>query len=65
VRFDGREIDRVRLEDGAWRHLVYPLRRLKTLPRRLEIVVLPAADGSAIDRGVAVRQIRWGLPEAH
>jgi hypothetical protein len=63
VRFDGRTIDRVRLADGAWRHLVYPLRRLKTLPRRLEVVVLPGGDGVAVDRGVAVRQIRWGLPE--
>jgi len=62
VRFDGRSIDRVRLEDGDWRHLVYPLRRLKTLPRRLEIVVVPGADGAAGDRGVAVRRIRWGLP---
>jgi hypothetical protein len=40
--------------------MVYPLRRLKTLPRRLEIVVMPVGDGSANDRGVAVRQrIRW------
>jgi O-antigen ligase len=62
VRFDGRSIDRVRLEDGDWRHLVYPLRRLKTLPRRLEIVVVPGADGAAGDRGVAMRRIRWGLP---
>jgi hypothetical protein len=63
VRFDGRTIDRVRLVDGSWRHLVYPLDRVKTLPRRLEIVVLPGGDGAAGDRGVAVRRIRWGLPE--
>ena len=62
VRFDGRTIDRVRLEDGGWRHVVYPLRRLKTLPRRLEIVVMPGGDVGANDRGVAVRRIRWGLP---
>ena len=64
VRFDGRTIDRVRLEDGEWRHVVYPLRRVKTLPRRLEIVVLPGGDRAAGGRGVAVRRIRWGLPEA-
>ena len=64
VRFDGRTIDRVRLADGEWRHVVYPLHRVKTLPRRLEIVVLPGGDGAAGDRGVAVRRIRWGLPEA-
>jgi len=66
VRFDGRTIDRVRLADGEWRHVVYPLHRIKTLPRRLEIVVLPGADGvdgAAGDRRVAVRRIRWGLPE--
>jgi hypothetical protein len=63
VRFDSRTIDRVRLDDGAWRHLVYPLRRLKTLPRRLEIVVLPDSGGAVSERGVAVRRIRWGLPE--
>ena len=38
--------------------------RVKALPRRLEIVVLPGGDGAARDRGVAVRRIRWGLPEA-
>jgi hypothetical protein len=64
VRFDGRTIDRVRLVDGGWRHVVYPLDRVKRLPRRLEIVVLPGGDGAASDRGVAVRRIRWGLPEA-
>jgi hypothetical protein len=60
VRFDGRAIDRVRLDDDGWRQVVYPLRRVRTLPRRLEIVVTapPAAPG---DRGVAVRRIRWGL----
>jgi O-antigen ligase len=63
VRFDGRTIDRVRLEDGSWRHLVYPLDRVKTLPRRLEIVVLPGGGGAASDRRLAVRRIRWGLPE--
>jgi len=64
VRFDGRTIDRVRLEDGDWRHAVYPLQRLKALPLRLEIVVLPGRDGAAAERGVAVRRIRWGLPDA-
>jgi hypothetical protein len=64
VRFDGRTIDRVRLEDGDWRHAVYPLQRLKALPLRLEIVVLPGHEGAAAEQGVAVRRIRWGLPEA-
>jgi len=64
VRFDDRPIDRVRLTDGDWRHVVYPLQRMKALPRRLEIVVLPSGDGAPADRGVAVRRIRWGLPEA-
>ncbi|MET0428514.1 MAG: hypothetical protein ABW026_08430, partial [Microvirga sp.] len=62
VRFDGRAIDRVRLEDGDWRHVVYPLRRVRALPRRLEIVVLPGPAGAAGEStGVAIRRIRWGM----
>jgi hypothetical protein len=64
VRFDGRAIDRVRLDADGWRHLAYPLSRVRALPRRLEIVVLPgpAGAGTAADRGAAVRRIQWGLP---
>ena len=62
VRFDGRAIDRVRLEDGDWRHVVYPLRRVRALPRRLEIVVLPGPAGAAEEQtGVAIRRIWWGM----
>jgi hypothetical protein len=63
IRFDGRAVDRVSLEDDRWRRVVYPLRRMRALPRRLEIAVLPATTdpGSAVDRGAAVRRIRWGL----
>ena len=63
VRFDGRLVDRIRLEDGAWRHVVYPLQRLRALPQRLEIAVVttPAGLGDAPDRGAAVRRIRWGM----
>jgi hypothetical protein len=64
VRFDGRPVDRVHLGDAGWRRVAYPLHRLRTLPRRLEIVVLPgpAEVGAAADRGAAVRRIRWGMP---
>jgi O-antigen ligase len=56
VRFDGRPIDRIRLDDDGWRHLVYPLQRVRALPRRLEIVVVSGGDRAA------VRRLRWGLP---
>jgi multisubunit Na+/H+ antiporter MnhF subunit len=64
VRFDGRPIDRIRLDDERWRRLAYPLSRVRALPRRLEIVVLPgpADAGAEADRGAAVRRIQWGLP---
>jgi hypothetical protein len=60
VRFDGRAIDRVRLDNDGWRQMVYPLRRVRTLPRRLEIVVT-APSAAPDERGVAVRRIRWGI----
>ncbi len=62
VWLDARLVDRIRLDDGDWRHAVYPLRRMRILPRRLDIVVRPvASDGTGgADRGVAVRRIRWG-----
>jgi hypothetical protein len=56
VRFDGRPIDRIRLDDDGWRHVIYPLQRVRALPRRLEIVVVSGSDRAA------VRRIRWGLP---
>ena len=56
VRFDGRAIDRIRLDDDGWRHVVYPLQRMRSLPRRLEIVVTAGGNRAA------VRRIRWGLP---
>ncbi len=63
VRFDGRLVDRIRLEDDAWRRVVYPLQRMRTLPQRLEIAVVttPAGPGDAPDRGAALRRIRWGM----
>jgi hypothetical protein len=63
VRFDGRAVDRVRLGDDGWRRVLYPLSRVRTLPRRLEIVVLPESSDArdAADRGAAVRRIRWGM----
>ncbi|MEO5820320.1 MAG: hypothetical protein ABIT71_07410 [Vicinamibacteraceae bacterium] len=63
VRFDGRLIDRIHLDADGWRHVVYPLQRVRALPRRLEIVVLPGplATGPGDDRGAAVRRIRWGM----
>jgi hypothetical protein len=73
IRFDGRLIDRIRLDDDGWRHAVYPLQRMRTLPRRLEIVVPAspadpparadtATTGGRATGGAAVRRIRWGLP---
>jgi hypothetical protein len=61
VRFDGRVVDQVRLGDGEWRRVSYPMRRVRTaLPRRLELAVAaPAGGAAAIGRGVAVRRLRW------
>ena len=46
VRFDGRPIDRVRLDGRRLAPCRLPAARIKTLPRRLEIVVLPGGDGA-------------------
>jgi hypothetical protein len=64
VRFDGRLVDRVRLDADGWRRVVYPLQKVRTLPRRLELVAAPGAAGPAApaDPGVAVRAMRWGDP---
>jgi O-antigen ligase len=63
VWLDARLVDRLRLDDGNWRHAVYPLQRMRILPRRLDIVVRPVASdrGGRADAGVAVRRIRWGM----
>jgi hypothetical protein len=61
VRFDGRLVDSVRLDDDGWRRVAYPLQKVRTLPRRLELVVLSGPAGAgAPDPGVAIRAIRWG-----
>jgi len=63
VWLDARLVDRIRLDDGNWRRALYPLHRLRILPRRLDIVVRPlaSAGGGQADPGVAVRRIRWGM----
>lgn len=64
VRFDGRLVDSVRLDADGWRRVVYPLHKVRALPRRLELRVPPGAvaPGAPADQGVAVRRIRWGDP---
>ena len=65
VWLDARLVDRIRLDDGDWRHAVYPLRRMRILPRRLDIVVRSVSGaGGSVDPGVAVRRIRWGMEPA-
>lgn len=61
VRFDGQVIDRIVLETRDWRRVVYPLNRMQTLPRRLELSASPAwqPPGEPRDLGVRVRRIRW------
>jgi O-antigen ligase len=61
VRFDDRVIDRIVLETHDWRRVVYPLSRMQTLPRRLELSASPAwqPPGEPRDLGVRVRRIRW------
>jgi hypothetical protein len=62
VRLDDRLVDRVQLGDHAWRHVEYPLGKLKDLPRRLQISVQPTwrEPGGTRELGVGVRRIRWG-----
>jgi O-antigen ligase len=62
IRFDGRLVDSVRLDAGEWRRVVYPLGKVRALPRRLELLAAPGGTpgGRAADPGVAVRRIRWG-----
>jgi hypothetical protein len=64
VRFDGQLIDRIVLEAHAWRSVVYPLTRMRTLPRRLELSASPAwqPPGEPRDLGVRIRRIRWSAP---
>jgi hypothetical protein len=64
IRFDGRLVDSVRLEDDGWRRVVYPLQKVRALPRRLELRIAPGAQvqDARVDRGVSVRRIRWGDP---
>jgi len=65
VRFDGRTVDRIVLETHDWRTVAYPLSRLHTLPRRLELSASPPwqPPGEARDLGVRVRRIRWQAVE--
>ena len=62
IRLDDRLVDRVRLETHAWRHVEYPLAKLRELPRRLHLAVQPTwrEPGSTRELGVGVRRIRWG-----
>jgi hypothetical protein len=62
IRLDDRLVDRVRLETHAWRHVEYPLGKLRELPRRLHLAVQPTwrAPGATRELGVGVRHIRWG-----
>lgn len=61
VRFDDRVIDRIVLESHDWRRVEYPLSRMQTLPRRLELSASPAwqPPGAPHDLGVRIRRIRW------
>jgi O-antigen ligase len=64
LRLDDRLIDRLRLDDHAWKRVEYPVGRLQELPRRLEIRVQPVwrPDGDPRVLGVMTRRISWSLP---
>lgn len=66
LRFDGRPIDRLVLDAGAWRPVRYGAGSIWTLPRRVEVHVTPAwqPPGATRPLGVMVRRIDWRLPEA-
>jgi hypothetical protein len=61
VRLDDRLVDRVSLPDHAWRHVEYPLGKLRELPRRLQFSVQPTfrEPGGTRELGVGVRRLRW------